>query len=59
MIRRCKWCIARIGAARHFIDDEWQQVFPVAKIDNAEFTDGICPECATKMKEEIQAIKPE
>ena len=42
MIRRCKWCIARIGQARLFLNDEWQVAVPR---QGESITDGICPEC--------------
>lgn len=46
LIRRCRWCENRIGATRHFIEGEWQQVFSAHHVmGDVTFTDGICPEC--------------
>ena len=59
-IRRCKWCVARIGAARHFIDGEWQQVFSIHHLaGDVTFTDGICPECLAAERKKIREARLE
>ena len=45
-VRRCKWCIARTGAATYFEDGDWiHEPNPIHYFGTAEFTDGICPDC--------------
>ena len=44
--RRCKWCIARTGAATYFDGQEWIHLAsPAHYFGPAQFTDGICPAC--------------
>jgi hypothetical protein len=63
-IRRCKWCIARIGESRYFILGEWQTV-PDERhfFGDAQFTDGICKSCfdrqMAELKEQSPQIKPQ
>ena len=46
LIRRCRWCRERTGQPRYFFRGEWIYV-PHQKhlFGDAQFTDGICPEC--------------
>ena len=48
LVRRCKWCKWRTGAARYWHDGEWIHVpSPAHFFGSTNFTDGMCPECFT------------
>ena len=55
MIRRCKWCIDRIGSARLFLEDEWRIAVPR---QGEAITDGICPDCFAAETAKIEAMPP-
>lgn len=52
LIRRCKWCITRIGNATYFLNEEWKTVFSVPHFfGDAKFTDGIFAQIVLLMKQ--------
>lgn len=54
-IARCKWCIERLGRERYRVDGVWEGIFsPAHFFGDAEFTDGICPECLALKKAEAR-----
>ena len=47
LVRRCKWCIKRTGAATYWHDGDWIHLpNPIHFFGSANFTDGVCEACA-------------
>jgi hypothetical protein len=51
LIRRCKWCVSRIGQPRYVVYGNWTTVESVD--DSFDFTDGICPDCHAKLMHDL------
>lgn len=72
-VRRCKWCILRIGSPRYVIGGDWKvshvktaavfaQSWPVLGRfipEQGPFTDGICPDCFAKEMAKVIKSMPE
>ena len=59
ILHRCKWCIARIGKPSFKIEDEWTTLpSPVHLLgEEVMITDGLCPECETAWRKELEERK--
>lgn len=51
LIRRCKWCVGRIGRPSYYLDGQWR---PAENLPEGDFTDGICPDCFARQTRRLQ-----
>lgn len=54
-VKRCKWCIIKVGHERYEVGTEWLPHFFTANL-HAEiiFTDGICSDCSALWRNELR-----
>lgn len=56
LVRRCLWCVQSIRMPSYYVGGTWQTVISPARFfgADAQFTDGICPECAVLEQRKVK-----